>query len=196
MRLSYILAVISYFLKIILFLIFPAFGAGKNFSLRDFEGFQTTIYSQSSGFPFLQIHYRDAVSEKPKVGFLKLGLSFLRIQDLCLKIDARQGTKTQVLNLFQDVCEKRGVRYATVEPISIAINIDHKEIIKFRASKGKFTSQQSLKLWGDVVYSNGDEEEKFTSISLTPDIKLNSILCSFENGKKTLPILFSGKAMN
>ena len=144
MRLSYILAVISYFLKIILFLIFPAFGAGKNFSLRDFEGFQTTIYSKSSGFPFLQISYRDAVSEKPKVGFLKLGLSFLRIQDLCLKIDARQGTKTQVLNLFQDVCEKRGVRYATVEPISIAINIDHKEIIKFRASKGKFTSQQSL----------------------------------------------------
>jgi hypothetical protein len=51
-------------------------------------------------------------------------------------------------------------------------------------------------LWGDVLYSNGDEEEKFTSISLKPDLKLNSIICSFENGKKILPILFSEKGIN
>jgi hypothetical protein len=166
---------------------------GNNFSLRDFEGFQSTIYSKSSGFPFLKVYYRSAVTEKPKLGFLKLGLSFLKVQDLLLKIDARQGSKSQILQLFQDVCEKRGVRYATVEPISIEISSADKKNFNFRASKGKFTTQQSLKLWGDVLYSNGDEEEKFTSISLKPDLKLNSIICSFENGKKILPILFFRK---
>ena len=177
-------------------MIVPSFVLGNSFSLRDFQGFQTTIYSNFSGFPFLQVYYRSAVTEKPKLGFLKFGLSFLKIQDLHLKIDARQGTKSQVLQLFQDVCEKRGVRYATVEPISIEITSGDKKNLNFRASKGKFTSQKSLKLWGDVFYSNGLDEEKFTSISLKPDLKLNSIICSFENGKKILPILFSEKAIN
>jgi hypothetical protein len=184
------------FFKIVLLFIIPAFVMGNNFSLRDFEGFQSTIYSKSSGFPFLKVYYRSAVTEKPKLGFLKLGLSFLKVQDLLLKIDARQGSKSQILQLFQDVCEKRGVRYATVEPISIEISSADKKNFNFRASKGKFTTQQSLKLWGDVLYSNGDEEEKFTSISLKPDLKLNSIICSFENGKKILPILFSEKGIN
>ena len=193
---SYIFALRPSFFTFFLLFIVPAFLAGNNFSLRDFEGFQSTIYSKSSGFPFLKLYYRSAVTEKPKLGFLKLGLSFLKVQDLHLKIDARQGTKSQVLQLFQDVCEKRGVRYATVEPISIEITSADKKNFNFRASKGKFTSQQSLKLWGDAIYSNGDEEEKFTNISLKPDLKLNSILCSFDNGKKTLSIPFSGKAIN
>ena len=192
---SYIFA-LRLFFKIVLLFIIPAFVMGNNFSLRDFEGFQSTIYSKSSGFPFLKVYYRSAVTEKPKLGFLKLGLSFLKVQDLLLKIDARQGSKSQILQLFQDVCEKRGVRYATVEPISIEISSADKKNFNFRASKGKFTTQQSLKLWGDVLYSNGDEEEKFTSISLKPDLKLNSIICSFENGKKILPILFSEKGIN
>ena len=193
---SYTFVLRPYFFTFVLLFIVPAFLTGNNFSLRDFEGFQSTIYSKSSGYPFLKVYYRSAITEKPKLGFLKLGLSFLKVQDLHLEIDTRQGSKSQILQLFQDVCEKRGVRYATVEPISIEIKSGDKKNFNFRATKGKFTSQKSLKLWGDVYYSNGDEEGKFTSISLKPDLKLNSILCSFENGKKILPILFSGKAIN
>lgn len=185
-----------FFLISILLSVVPAFVLGNHFSLRDFQGFQTTIYSNSSGFPFLQVYYRSAVSEKPKLGFLKFGFSFLKIQDLQLKIDARHGSKSLILDLFHEVCSTRGVRYATVETISIQIKSDEQNSFKFHASNGKFTSQQSLKLWGDVLYSNDDEEKQFKSISFTPHLKFNSLLCSFDNGKKTMPILFSGKATN
>ena len=112
----------SFFTFFLLFIV-PTFLAGNHFSLRDFEGFQSTIYSKSSGFPFLKLYYRSAVTEKPKLGFLKLGLSFLKVQDLHLKIDARHGTKSLVLHLFHDVCcNARGPVRHTVEPISIQIN--------------------------------------------------------------------------
>ena len=94
-----------------------------------------------------------------------------------MKIDARQGTKSQVLQLFQDVCEKRGVRYATVEPISIEITSGDKKNLNFRASKGKFTSQKSLKLWGDVFkiiveatyYAAHDSFARMTSVCGVPN---------------------------
>ena len=63
--------------------------AQKNPSIKDFEGFELSFYNESSGNRYLKLDYQKALTEKPKLGFLKFGLSFLKVEDLSIYLDAR-----------------------------------------------------------------------------------------------------------
>ena len=57
-----------------LLLVCPAFLFGIDpgiGSLSKVNGFDSTFFSDKSGHPFLHIQYQDAISERPKIGFLK-----------------------------------------------------------------------------------------------------------------------------
>ena len=51
----------------------------RSASLTDFSGLQTAFYDVTSGNQYLHIGFLDVVVERPKVGFLQFGLSFLKV---------------------------------------------------------------------------------------------------------------------
>ena len=58
------------------------FGAKPNLdTIKKTEGFESTFYTKDSGLPYLSISYKSATSQRPKIGFLKFGISFLEIKN-------------------------------------------------------------------------------------------------------------------
>jgi len=157
-------------------------------SLRDFKGLQTAFFDDESGRRYLQVGYKEATAEKPKVGFLRLGLAFLKIHDLRIDLDARWARKETLLDLFQKVSSKRGVRYAVAEPIELVIRPRDGDAFRITATKGKFTSAGALRVWGDVQIARGETISRRGNISLTADPLSNSLLLSMDDGKKTIAI--------
>ena len=157
-------------------------------SLRDFKGLQTAFFDDESGRRYLQVGYKEATAEKPKVGFLRLGLAFLKIHDLHIDLDARWARKETLLDLFQKVSAKRGVRYAVAEPIELVIRPQTGDAFRITATKGKFTSAGALRVWGDVQIARGETISRRGNISLTADPLSNSLLLSMDDGKETISI--------
>ncbi|MDA0725278.1 MAG: hypothetical protein O3B25_13555 [Verrucomicrobia bacterium] len=157
-------------------------------SLRDFKGLQTAFFDDESGRRYLRVGYREATAEKPKVGFLRLGLAFLKIHDLHIDLDARWARKETLLDLFQKVSAKRGVRYAVAEPIELVIRPQTGDAFRITATKGKFTSAGALRVWGDVQIARGETISRRGNISLTADPLSNSLLLSMDDGKETISI--------
>jgi hypothetical protein len=164
------------------------FAKAKQPSLRDFKGLQTAFFDDESGRRYLQVGYKEATAEKPKVGFLRLGLAFLKIHDLRIDLDARWARKETLLDLFQKVSSKRGVRYAVAEPIELVIRPQDGDPFRITATKGKFTSAGALLVWGDVRIVRGETISRRGNISLTADPLSNSLLLSMDDGKKTIAI--------
>jgi hypothetical protein len=164
------------------------FAKGKLPSLRDFKGLQTAFFDDESGRRYLRVGYQEATAEKPKVGFLRLGLAFLKIHDLRIDLDARWARKETLLDLFQKVSSKRGVRYAVAEPIELVIRPQTGDAFRITATKGKFTSAGALRVWGDVQIARGETISRRGNISLTADPLSNSLLLSMDDGKKTISI--------
>ena len=157
-------------------------------SLRDFKGLQTAFFDDESGRRYLQVGYKEATAEKPKVGFLRLGLAFLKIHDLRIDLDARWARKETLLDLFQKVSSKRGVRYAVAEPIELVIRPQTGDAFRITATKGKFTSAGALRVWGNVQIARGETISRRGNISLTADPLSNSLLLSMDDGKETISI--------
>jgi hypothetical protein len=160
-------------------------------SLRDFKGLQTAFFDDESGRRYLRVGYKEATAEKPKVGFLRLGLAFLKIHDLRIDLDARWARKETLLDLFQKVSSKRGVRYAVAEPIELVIRPRVGDAFLIAASKGKFTSAGALRVWGDVQIVRGETRNRRTNLSLTADPLSNSLVLSMDDGKETISIPLS-----
>ena len=99
-------------------------------SLTDFSGLRTAFYDGTSGNQYLHIGYRDVAVERPKVGFLQFGLSFLKVKDLCIELDTNWTNKSEILELFTRVASTRGIRYAVAEKIQLVIT--QKMVINFR----------------------------------------------------------------
>ena len=164
------------------------FAKAKQPSLRDFKGLQTAFFDDESGRRYLQVGYKEATAEKPKVGFLRLGLAFLKIHDLRIDLDARWARKDTLLDLFQKVSAKRGVRYAVAEPIELVIRPRDGDAFRITATKGKFTSAGALRVWGDVQIALGESISRRGNISLMSDPLSHSLLLSIDDGKKTISI--------
>lgn len=187
---------LSGFLLLVLFLLVSGtccglFAKAKQPSLRDFKGLQTAFFDDESGRRYLQVGYKEATAEKPKVGFLRLGLAFLKIHDLRIDLDARWARKETLLDLFQKVSSKRGVRYAVAEPIELVIRPRDGDAFRITATKGKFTSAGALRVWGDVQIVRGETRNRRTNLSLTADPLSNSLVLFTGDGKETISIPLS-----
>ena len=164
--------------------------AQKNPSIKDFEGFELSFYNESSGNRYLKLDYQKALTEKPKLGFLKFGLSFLKVEDLSIYLDARFAQPDLVSDLFTKLSRSRGIRYAVAEPISLAIHTKEGRI-HIRGEKGKFTADHSLNIWGEVVFEENNNSRflDILSISIDPLTNHLSIECSSEIPSITTPFL-------
>ena len=107
-------------------LVFPAFLFGSKPDIRSFlkvNGFESTFFSDKSGHPFLRIQYQDAISERPKIGFLKFGISFLKARNLRVFLDLRQTSHQFLLAKWDQLASKMSVRYAMIQPFPSALLI-------------------------------------------------------------------------
>ena len=163
--------------------------AQENPSIKDFEGFELSFYNESSGNRYLKLDYQKALTEKPKLGFLKFGLSFLKVEDLSIYLDARFAQPDLVSDLFTKLSRSRGIRYAVAEPISLAIHTKEGRI-HIRGEKGKFTADHSLNIWGEVVFKQNSHSQSFEklTISLDPFSNHMSIKCPGDNPTLHIPM--------
>ena len=184
------LTIFKYFIPLVLFLGITShlFSQSQSSSFRDFKGLESTFYDDDSGHRYLHIRYKEALTEKPKVGFLRLGLSFLKIHNLRIELDTRWASQGVILELFEKVISKRGVRYAIAEPIELIIHRKDGDALQIKASKGKFTSDGSLKVWGNAFFSIGESEYFIDHLSLTPSVASDLLVITLEDGKNTFSI--------
>jgi hypothetical protein len=169
----------SCFSKLILFLVFIPFlfGVKRDFrTVRELEGFESTHYSDDTGLPYLSILYKAASVEKPKVGFLKFGISFLKINYLKIRLDLRHAPSSQLLLMWKDLITQKAIRYVTAEPIHLAFVDKDGKLFNINASKGKFTSSGELHLWGKVLCSTKKTVEEFKSVSVFQDDNLKALV--------------------
>ena len=119
-----------------------------------------------------------------------MNLAFLKVKDLIIEMDSRHAGSAKILELFQKVSQKRGVRYAVAEPIKLEIQTPESSIRVF-GQKGKFASDGSLRVWGDVRLFHGKVSEKLESISLKTDASLNALVISGGKTQKVLSVPLS-----
>ena len=170
-----------------LLLIYPAFLFGIDpgiGSLSKVNGFDSTFFSDKSGHPFLHIQYQDAISERPKIGFLKFGISFLKVRNLRVSLDLRQTTYQSLLAKWDQLVSKRSIHYATIQPFSLSITDQFGEMIDLNATQAKFTASGELRLWGDVVLVQNGLEKASPKISILHEQKTNSLNLYFDKNKE------------
>ena len=156
--------------------------------LKNADGFKLSLFNKDTGHRFLQLHYKEAQSDNPKLGFLKMRLSLLKVRNLYLEIDLRHTSPDRLMGLFSEVSQKKGIRFATAEPIHLRFTGLQSEKIEIRANKGKFSADGSLKLWDNVIYKNQEGKKEVDKLSLVIDIELEHISLLFPNNSEFLPL--------
>ena len=144
-------------------------------TVQGIEGFESTFYSESTGLPYLSIKYKTAFSQKPKVSFLKFGISFLKISQFKIHLDLRYAPPNQLLSMWQNVMTQKAIRYATMEPIHLDLVDRDGKLFNVKASKGKFTSSGELRMWGKVICSREQDAGEFERVSIVYDAALNAL---------------------
>jgi len=169
------------------------FGAKPNLgTIKKTEGFESTFYSEVTGLPFLSISYKRAISQKPKIGFLKFGISFLEIENLKIRLDLHSSPPGHLLSMWQNLMTKKAIRYATMEPIHLDLVDRDGKLFNIKASKAKFTSSGELRMWGKVVCSGEQDTNEFERVSIVYDASLNAL--TLVRGSNDLnPMLLSFK---
>lgn len=155
-------------------------------SLKDYQGLTLNFFKEGSGRRYLKVSYKQAVSENKKLGFLTMNLAFLKINDLNIEMYAQHLECSKIVSLFDQVSKKRGVRYAVAEPIRLMIQTPQ-ERINVIGQKGKFSSNGSLRIWGQVDVIQGKDSKKMESLILTADTSVNALLLTA--GKDPKPFL-------
>ena len=124
--------------------------AQANPFIKDFKGFQLSFFNELSGDRYLRLDYDEVLTEKPKIGFLKFGLPFLKVRDLSIFLDSRHIDSGGVAELFEKVSKSKGIRYAVAESMSLSI-ASETGLIRIKGEKGKFAQDGSISIWGEVV---------------------------------------------
>ncbi len=155
-------------------------------TLKKVEGFESSFFSSETGFKYLKIKYEDTLIERPKLGFLKFGLAFLKVKDLKVFLDLRHAKAKLLTKKWDELLVKKAIKYATMEPITISLVQQSGDIISVEASKGKFSSFGQLKLWGEVVYKYDGLEERHSQVLITFNNVTNEleIMKGTKNGPK------------
>ena len=176
-------------IKFIFLLVIPTLFYGIDSSIRTLkkvEGFESSFFSSETGVQYLKIKYEDTSTERPKLGFLKFGLAFLKVKDLKVFLDLRHANAKLLIKKWEELLLKKAIKYATLEPITISLVQPSGDIISMEANKGKFSSIGQLKLWGDVVYKYDGIEERLSQVVISFNNVTNEleIMKGTENGPK------------
>lgn len=155
-------------------------------NLIDFIGLQTAFYNQVSGHQYLQVSYKEALTEKPKVGFLRLGLAFLKVKNLRILLDTRWVSKSRIVEIFDKIVTKRGIRFALAEKIQLVVLSTNGDNICINGAKGKFTAGGNLQIWGDVEVKIAGVTNYFDSANLGLDPSTNSLLLCFDGEEQKI----------
>ena len=166
--------------------------ARANPSIKDFKGFQLSFFNEQSGDRYLRLDYDEVLTEKPKIGFLKFGLPFLKVRDLSIFLDSRHIDSGGVAELFEKVSKSKGIRYAVAESMSLSI-ASETGLIRIKGEKGKFAQDGSISIWGEVVLEQKQNKnyrslDKLT-ISIDPLSNRLSIECPSEIPTITIPFI-------
>ena len=166
--------------------------AQANPPIKDFKGFQLSFFNELSGDRYLRLDYDEVLTEKPKIGFLKFGLPFLKVRDLSIFLDSRHIDSGGVAELFEKVSKSKGIRYAVAESMSLSI-ASETGLIRIKGEKGKFAQDGSISIWGEVVLEQKQNKnyrslDKLT-ISIDPLSNRLSIECPSELHTITIPFI-------
>lgn len=166
--------------------------AQANPSIKDFKGFQLSFFNELSGDRYLRLDYNEVLTEKPKIGFLKFGLPFLKVRDLSIFLDSRHIDSGGVAELFEKVSKSKGIRCAVAESMSLSI-ASETGLIRIKGEKGKFAQDGSISIWGEVVLEQKQNKnyrslDKLT-ISIDPLSNRLSIECPSEFPTITIPFI-------
>jgi len=166
--------------------------AQANPSIKDFKGFQLSFFNELSGDRYLRLDYDEVLTEKPKIGFLKFGLPFLKVRDLSIFLDSRHIDSGGVAELFEKVSKSKGIRYAVAEPMSLSI-ASETGLIRIKGEKGKFAQDGSISIWGGVVLEQKQNKNYRSldnlTISIDPLSNRLSIECPSEIPTITIPFI-------
>lgn len=121
----------------------------KPMTIRDFEGFETSQYFEESGKKMITLKFASADVERPKVGFLRMGLAFLMVRNLEIFINTDGLSAEFIHSKIKELKKHKGVSYAVSEPVTFWFT-GNLETLKVNANKGKFTSAGAFRLWGGV----------------------------------------------
>jgi len=144
-------------------------------TVQGIEGFESTFYSDATGLPYLSLEYKTASSQKPKVGFLTFGVSFLKISHLKIHLDLGQAPPNRLLSMWQNLMTQKAIRYATMEPVHLDLADRDGKLFMVKASKGKFTSSGELRMWGQVLCTGVQGINEFERLSIVYDARLNAL---------------------
>ena len=158
----------------------------KPASLTDFSGLRTAFYDGTSGNQYLHIGYRDVAVERPKVGFLQFGLSFLKVKDLRIELDTNWTNKSEILELFTKVASTRGIRYAVVEKIQLVITQKNGDQLKITGNKGKFIPGGNLRIWENVEFCRYGNKISVINLSIEVDHLSNSLMLTIDGIKEKI----------
>jgi len=118
-------------------------------TIRDFEGFETSQYFKDSGKKMMTLKFASADVERPKIGFLRMGLAFLMVRNLEVLLVTDGLSANFIHKKIDELKKHKGVSYAVAEPVTFWFK-GNKQSIKIVAHKGKLTSEGSFRLWGGV----------------------------------------------
>ena len=155
-------------------------------SLTDFLGLQTAFYDTTSGNQYLHVGYRDMAVERPKVGFLQFGLSFLKVKDLRIELDTNWTNKSEILELFTKVASTRGIRYAVAENIQLLITQKNGDQLKITGKKGKFIPGGNLRIWENVEFCRYGNKMSVINLSIEVDHLSNSLMLTIDGIKEKI----------
>ena len=158
----------------------------KSFGIRDLEGLDASVFDPKTGLPSIQVRYSHADVEKPKVGFLKMGLAFLMVRNLSLDLYIDRLDNKSLNKEFAKLRSQKGVSYAVAEPITINIRSRNRKVC-ISAGRGKLTSSGVLRLWDGVEFSDGDMKDHFPKGEILTSDEMNSFhLVVYSEGKQKL----------
>lgn len=156
----------------------------KSFGIRDLEGLDASVFDPKTGLPSIQVRYTHADVEKPRVGFLKMGLAFLMVRNLSLDLYMDRLDNKSLNKEFAKLRSLKGVSYAVAEPITINIRSKNRDVC-ISAGRGKLTSSGVLRLWDGVEFSDGGMKDDFPKGEILTSDEMNSLyLVVHSDGKQ------------
>ena len=156
---------------------FLMYGIDSNInSFKKVEGLESCFYSQETGSPYLRLKYSDISTVRPKLGFLKFGIAFLKIEEFSFTLDLKESNSKFLFSKWNKISNQKAIKYATMEPISVSfLQLCGNKII-LKAPKGKFSVDGGLKLWGKVECKFNRKMKIVNEVSIYFDSKLDSLV--------------------
>jgi hypothetical protein len=97
-------------IKFTILLVVPTLFYGIDASIRTLkkvEGFESSFFSSETGYQYLKIKYEETSTERPKLGFLKFGIAFLKVKELKVFLDLRHANANLLLKEWNELVEKK-----------------------------------------------------------------------------------------